>query len=250
VFGVGRLEALQQQPGGHLAHLPGVVVDHRDRRVPPARQLGVLVADHRQVVGYRHRTFPQGRERAVGRLVVRDQQGGGPPPGRQRQQGLHRGRPGVGAERDGQRQLVPHMHARGLHGQPVALHPLASRRHVRRPGDDRDSVMARLQQVLGGRTAAGDLVAEHAVARRVPRPPGQVHGGRAELAQFLRRRAVRTHHDHARGAVIDQGVQGRPLVHRVAARDGQHELVAAPRDLPLHDLGDGMETRVDQVGDH
>jgi hypothetical protein len=39
--GVG-VKALEQQAGRELAHLPGVIVDHRDRRLPPARELGVF----------------------------------------------------------------------------------------------------------------------------------------------------------------------------------------------------------------
>ena len=216
--------------------------------MPPAGERRVLVADHRQVARYRHRPLPQRRERAVARLVVRDKQGGRAPPGGQRQQRPDRRAAGIRAERHGQRQLLAHRDASRLHGQPVALHPLAAGLHVRRPGDDGNPAMTPFQQVFGGRTAAGDLVAEHAVARRVLGPPGQVHGRRAALAELPGRLAVGTDDDDARRAVVRQDAQGRPLLHRVAARHRQHELVATPGELPLHDLGNRLEAGVDQVG--
>jgi hypothetical protein len=49
--------------------------------------------------------------------------------------------------------------------------------------------------------------------------------------------------------VIHQRAQGRTLLHRVAGRNREHELIAPPGELTLHDLGDGVEARVDQVGD-
>ena len=80
------------------------------------------------------------------------------------------------------------------------------------------------------------------------RAPGEMHGRRPALAEFPVRLAVRTDDDDARRAVIHQDAQGRPLLHRVAARDRKHELIAAPGEFTLHDFGDRLEARVHQVG--
>jgi hypothetical protein len=158
--------------------------------------------------------------------------------------------PGVRGLRGRQRQRVIRVDPGRSQPQPVPGHPLPPRLYRRGAGDDRDPPVPEPEQVLSGQAAAGDVVAEHAVPGGVGRPAGEVHRRHPQRPQFLAGRAVGADDDHAGRGVLGQGPQRRPLGRGVSRGHGQHELVAVPGQLPLDDLRDRVEARVDKVGHH